>query len=91
MNKANNRLIAQWILEITDMLLIKIASFLYVKIFCAKSPPPPIPKPFLRPWKFYDSNIIYSVLVSVSCPKALYHLESDYLFRITVVVADWLG
>ena len=33
----------------------------------------------------------YSVLVSVSCPKALYHLESDNLFRITVVVADWLG
>ena len=34
---------------------------------------------------------LYSVLVSVSCPKALYHLESDNLFRITVVVADWLG
>ena len=34
---------------------------------------------------------IYSVLVSVSCPKALFHLESDNLFRITVVVADWLG
>ena len=34
---------------------------------------------------------IYSVLLSVSCPKALYHLESDNLFRITVVVADWLG
>ena len=25
------------------------------------------------------------------CPEALYHLESDNLFRITVVVADWLG
>ena len=34
---------------------------------------------------------IYSVLVSVSCPIALFHLESDNLFRITVVVADWLG
>ena len=34
---------------------------------------------------------VYSVLVSVSCPKALYHLESDNLFRITAVVADWLG
>ena len=34
---------------------------------------------------------IYSVLVSVSCPKALHHLESDNIFRITVVVADWLG
>ena len=33
----------------------------------------------------------YSALVSVSCPKALFHLESDNLFRITVVVADWLG
>ena len=33
----------------------------------------------------------YSVLVYVSCPKALYHLESDNLFRITVVVADWLS
>ena len=41
------------------------------------------------PWKF--SCLVYSVLVSVSCPKALYHLESDNLFRITVVVADWLG
>ena len=35
--------------------------------------------------------VIYYVLVSVSCPKALFHLESDNLFRITVVVADWLG
>ena len=34
---------------------------------------------------------IYSVLVSISCPKALYHLESDNIFRITVAVADWLG
>ena len=33
----------------------------------------------------------YSVLVSVSCPKALYHLESDNLFCITKVVADRLG
>ena len=31
---------------------------------------------------------IYYVLVSVSCPKALFHLESDNLFRITVVVSD---
>ena len=29
--------------------------------------------------------------MSVSCPKALFHLESGNLFRITVVVADWLG
>ena len=36
-------------------------------------------------------NKLYSVLASVSCPKALYHLESDNLFRITVVVPDWLG
>ena len=48
------------------------------------------------PWLFCSTakspNIfIYSVLLSVSCPKALYHLESDNLFRITVVVADWLG
>ena len=33
---------------------------------------------------------ISSVLVSLSCPKALYHLRSDNIFRITVVVADWL-
>ena len=33
----------------------------------------------------------YSVFVSVSCPKALCHLESDNIFRITVVAADWLG
>ena len=38
-----------------------------------------------------DGIYFYSVLVSVSCPKALFHLESDNLFRITVVVADWLG
>ena len=37
-----------------------------------------------------DHNF-YSVLVSASCPKALYHLESDNLFCITLVVADWLG
>ena len=36
-------------------------------------------------------SIIYSVLVSVSCPKALYHLELDNLFRNTLIVADWLG
>ena len=29
------------------------------------------------------------VLVSLSCPKALYHLESDNLSRIILVVADW--
>ena len=33
---------------------------------------------------------IYSVLLALSCPKALYHLRSDNIFRITVVVADWL-
>ena len=33
----------------------------------------------------------YSVLVSVSCPKALYHLESDNIFHMIIVVADWLG
>ena len=32
----------------------------------------------------------YSVLVGLSCQKALYHLKSDNIFRITVVVADWL-
>ena len=43
------------------------------------------------PSYIYKTNIlIYSVLVSVSCPKALFHLESDNLFCITVVVADWL-
>ena len=41
----------------------------------------------IAPW----GNVFYSVLVSVSWPKALYHLEGDNLFRITVVVADWLG
>ena len=35
--------------------------------------------------------IFYSVHVSLSCPKALYHLESDNLFGITLVLADWLG
>ena len=33
----------------------------------------------------------YSVLVSISCPKALFHLESDNLFPITAVVANWIG
>ena len=41
--------------------------------------------------RFRIIAVNYSVLVSVSCPKAVYHLESDNLFRITVVVADWLG
>ena len=40
--------------------------------------------------KAFDSQF-YSVFVSVSCPKALYHLENDNLFCITVVVADWPG
>ena len=33
------------------------------------------------------------VFIIVLCPKVLYHLESDDLFRITIVtlVADWLG
>ena len=39
----------------------------------------------------YQFITYYSVLVSVSCPKALYQLESDNIFHITVVVADWLG
>ena len=39
----------------------------------------------------HSDTMYHSVLVSVSCPKAVYHLESDNLFRITVVVADWLG
>ena len=34
---------------------------------------------------------IYSVLVSLSRPKALYHSESDNLFHIILVVADWVG
>ena len=33
----------------------------------------------------------YSLLASYSCPKVLYNLESDNIFHITVVVADWLG
>ena len=40
---------------------------------------------------FPPSSFDYSVHVSVSCPKALYHSESDNLFHITVVVADWIG
>ena len=36
-------------------------------------------------------NSTYSVLVSLSCPKALYHLQNDNLFCITVVVDVWLG
>ena len=45
------------------------------------------------PKRLKDTNgrNIYSVLVSVSCPKALFLLESDNIFRITVVVADWLS
>ena len=47
-----------------------------------------------HPWRkmaTWGVSWLYSVLVSVSCPKALFHLESDNIFRITVVVADWLG
>ena len=52
-------LIAQWILEITDMLMNKIVFFgkksvikknFARKIFFA---PPPIPKSFLRPCNYY--------------------------------------
>ena len=41
--------------------------------------------------EYYQVPQLYSVLLSVSCPRALFHLESHNLFRITVVVADWLG
>ena len=53
----------------------------------------PVPKSQWRVnYSFMDIvKTVYSVLVSVSCPKALFHLESDNLFCITVVVADWLG
>ena len=36
------------------------------------------------------SLLVFTVLVALSCPKALYHLRSDNIFRITIVVADWL-
>ena len=36
-------------------------------------------------------DLIRKTFYSFSCPKELYHLESDNLFRITLVVADWLG
>ena len=48
----------------------------------------------LRPHYYQLCQFItfpYSILVSISRPKALYHLDSDNIFRITVVVADWLG
>ena len=35
-------------------------------------------------------HAIYSVHVALSCPKELYHLRIANIFRITVVVADWL-
>ena len=43
-------------------------------------------------------KLLISIIYSVSCPKALYHLESDNLFCITVVVhrssfctvSDWI-
>ena len=47
-------------------------------------------------FKILKSNVcdytVYSVglLVALACPKALYHLRSDNIFRITEVVADWL-
>ena len=47
------------------------------------------------PQCFYHNSgscsVFYSVLVSLSCPKALYHLESDNIICITLVVDDWLG
>ena len=35
-------------------------------------------------------EMLYSVLVSVSWPKGLFHLENDNLFHITLVIVDWL-
>ena len=37
------------------------------------------------------SRLYFSTLVSVSFSKALYNLENDNIFRITLVFADWLG
>ena len=39
----------------------------------------------------FERKNIYSLLGSVSCPKILFYLESDNLFRITIVVTDWQG
>ena len=36
-------------------------------------------------------NQVFRTSKYISCPKALYHLDCDNIFRITVVVADWLG
>ena len=36
-------------------------------------------------------HISYSVLVSASSPNELYQLKSDNIFRITLVVADWIA
>ena len=44
----------------------------------------------LDSYSIYNASV-YSVLVFVSCPKVLYHLEIDNIFRITLVVADWLA
>ena len=38
-----------------------------------------------------SDSLLYSVLVSISCPKTLYQLGSDNIIHITVVVVDLLG
>ena len=43
-----NKAKAQWILEITDILMHKIVSYLYVTVI-QKSPPPPYQNRVLRP------------------------------------------
>ena len=45
---------------------------------------------FVNSW-VVTSEGNHSVLMFVSWLKALYHLESDNLFRITLIVADWIG
>ena len=46
---------------------------------------------FVRVLQRISYDYFYSVFVSLSCPKALYQLENDNPFHITLVVADWLA
>ena len=45
--------------------------------------------------KFLDISKLVQYFIMYLClyhvQKALYHLESDNIFHITVVIADWLG
>ena len=71
------------------MVMVRLSTIFYMKSFYKQSMSLYIVIVDQRDM-FSQIHWIYSVPVSVSCSKVLFHLESDNLFHITIVVVDLL-